>query len=149
MIAYRFKMLLKRIFLLSIFFMTPSLVFAIDSDGDGVDDTLDNCIDTANEDQHDSNGDGFGNACDADLDDSGFVNFADLSAFKVMFSELPDLTPDGNDDSGSAGRIIPKISIDQYGATLAKWMGISDSDLLNVFPNLGNFTVKDLGFMQS
>ncbi len=66
-----------------------------------------------------------------------------------IHGELPDLTPGGNDDSGSAGRIIPKISIDQYGATLAKWMGISDSDLLNVFPNLGNFTVKDLGFMQS
>ncbi len=66
-----------------------------------------------------------------------------------IHGELPDLTPGGNDDSGSAGRIIPKISIDQYGATLAKWMGISDSDLQNVFPKLGNFTVKDLGFMQS
>ncbi len=63
--------------------------------------------------------------------------------------EMPDLTPGGNDDSGTAGRIIPKISIDQYGATLAKWMGVSDSDLLTVFPNLNNFSTKDLGFMTS
>ena len=66
-----------------------------------------------------------------------------------IHGELPDLTPGGNDDSGNAGRIIPKISTDQYGATLAKWMGISDADLLAMFPNLGNFAAKDLGFMAS
>ncbi len=66
-----------------------------------------------------------------------------------IHGELPDLTPGSNDDSGNAGRIIPKISNDQYGATLAKWMGISDSDLLTVFPNLSHFSAKDLGFMAS
>jgi uncharacterized protein (DUF1800 family) len=71
--------------LLSVFIMTPCPAFALDSDGDGVNDTLDNCIDAANTNQRDSNGDGFGNACDADLDDSGFVNFADLSLFKSAF----------------------------------------------------------------
>ncbi len=54
----------------------------------------------------------------------------------------------GSQDVGS-GRFIPKYSTDQYGATLAKWMGVTDNDLLNIYPNLGNFTVRDLGFMQS
>lgn len=60
-------------------------VLAVDTDGDGVDDFLDNCIETPNTDQLDSNTDGFGNVCDADLDNSGFVNFADLSLFKLVF----------------------------------------------------------------
>lgn len=60
---------------------------------------------------------------------------------------LPDITPGSNDDSGDAGRIIPAIAVDQYGATLAKWMGVADSDLNDVFPNLSRFSVRDLNFM--
>ena len=66
-----------------------------------------------------------------------------------IYGELPDLTPGSPDDSGTGGRIIPKISIDQYGASLAKWMAISDTDLLSVFSNLGNFSTRDLGFMKN
>lgn len=40
-----------------------------DSDCDGVNDDIDNCLDVANPDQDDSDGDGFGDACD--LDDGG------------------------------------------------------------------------------
>ncbi|MEO1576160.1 MAG: M14 family zinc carboxypeptidase, partial [Pseudomonadota bacterium] len=39
-------------------------VTATDTDGDGVNDLVDNCTLIANADQRDSNGDGFGNACD-------------------------------------------------------------------------------------
>ncbi len=49
-------------------------------------------------------------------------------------------------DVGS-GSLLPTISVDQYGATLAKWFGVPDSQLGEVFPNLGNFTQRDLGFM--
>ena len=43
--------------------------------------------------------------------------------------------------------MIPSTSADQYAATLAKWFGISDTDLDIVAPNLSNFAQRDLGFM--
>lgn len=64
---------------------TSLFVNAADKDGDGVADTQDNCIEIANSDQRDSNNDGFGNICDADLDNNGLVSFNDLSLFRLAF----------------------------------------------------------------
>jgi type 1 glutamine amidotransferase len=70
---------------------------ATDSDGDGVDDSSDNCIEASNADQRDSNGDGFGNACDMDLNNDCEVNFVDLGILRsVFFSD--DADADSNDD---------------------------------------------------
>lgn len=44
-----------------------------DRDLDGVPNESDNCIDVANANQRDTNGDGFGNLCDADVDGDGVV----------------------------------------------------------------------------
>ena len=52
----------------------------VDTDGDGVVDTVDNCIDVYNTDQEDTDGDGHGNICDGDFDQSCLTNFSDLSA---------------------------------------------------------------------
>ncbi len=60
---------------------------------------------------------------------------------------LPNLQPGGEDDTDNSGRIIPTLSVDQYGATLARWMGVEDSDLNAIFPNLHMFSQRDLGFM--
>jgi hypothetical protein len=64
---------------------TLSYAAPADSDGDGVADNADNCIDTPNADQRDVDGDGIGSACDSDLDQNCSVNFADLGIFKVAF----------------------------------------------------------------
>ncbi len=55
----------------------------------------------------------------------------------------------GEADGSFAGRIIPKISVNQYAATLSRWMGVSDADLANALPDLRNFTETDLGFMRA
>jgi hypothetical protein len=57
----------------------------MDSDGDGLVDSQDNCTLIENPDQRDTDGDGYGNFCDADLDGNGFVNSLDLGLFKLVF----------------------------------------------------------------
>ncbi len=51
--------------------------FTPDEDGDGVIDSVDNCVDIANADQSDIDGDGFGDVCDDDIDGDGIANAED------------------------------------------------------------------------
>ncbi len=53
----------------------------------------------------------------------------------------------GSDDQLANGVMLPQVSVDQYGATLAQWFGVSATDALGLFPNLHNFTQRNLGFM--
>ncbi|MFK7885842.1 MAG: DUF4215 domain-containing protein [Gammaproteobacteria bacterium] len=62
-----------------------SCVAADDFDLDGIPDNVDNCTNTANSSQLDTDGDGFGNACDADLDNNCIVNVIDLGIFRTLF----------------------------------------------------------------
>jgi len=56
-----------------------------DSDGDGVGDTTDNCTLVPNADQRDTDGDGYGNLCDADLNNDGIVNIFDFGLFRKVY----------------------------------------------------------------
>ncbi len=71
-----------------------------DVDFDGISDHLDNCSLVANPDQRDTDGDGFGNRCDADLNNDGVVNGLDLVQFRQRF-----LTTDPHADFNGDGTV--------------------------------------------
>jgi len=68
-----------------------------------------------------------------------------------VHGRFPGMALGGPDDSGTRGTLIPSSSTEQFGATLAKWLGVPDDDLALVFPNLYTnlnlFGQSDLGFM--
>jgi hypothetical protein len=85
-----------------------------DLDADGVADALDNCIFAANAAQFDADGDGCGNRCDADLDQSGKVTITDVGAFSrcygrvVPVSDGPRLDPSCEEsDFNQSGAVTP------------------------------------------
>ena len=68
----------------------------------------------------------------------------------TLAGRFPSYASAANPDDAStegdfAGRLIPTTSVNQYGATLARWMGVEDGELDAVFPDLANFAVRDLG----
>lgn len=54
----------------------------------------------------------------------------------------------GAADEIGQGRMLPAISVDQLGATLARWMGVADADLSTVFPHLGAFDQPTLDLLR-
>lgn len=78
----------------------------VDSDGDGIPDDQDNCIDMANgpaipdaggNSQRDTDNDGYGNICDVDFTQNGVVDTTDLSITKkALRTTAPDQDLNGN-----------------------------------------------------
>ncbi len=65
-----------------------------------------------------------------------------------FYGSAPEIANNGPHDAGQ-GHLIPTTSVDQYAATLEKWFGISDADLLTVLPNLAQWNggQRNLGFV--
>ncbi|MDX2186575.1 MAG: DUF1501 domain-containing protein [Opitutaceae bacterium] len=70
----------------------------------------------------------------------GAVNGGDI------YGRMPTLVNNGPDDTGR-GRWIPTTSVDEYSATLARWFGVSATDMPTVLPNIGRFAAPNLGFL--
>lgn len=75
---------------------------APDTDTDSVRDFMDNCSLDPNTSQYDSNGDGYGNICDPDLDNNGAVNFVDYARLTAAFLTTP-ASPDWDPDADLTG----------------------------------------------
>lgn len=65
---------------------------------------------------------------------------------RQFYGSYPSLALDGPEDTGR-GALLPSTSTDQVAATLAQWFGVSNGDLDTVFPNLRNFSTRNLGFV--
>jgi hypothetical protein len=92
-----------------------------DLDGDGVPNASDNCTELPNADQRDTNGDGYGNACDADVDGDGRVTtswgvapYGDVELIQITVNRgryEPDHDLDGDgavdgDDVSAASTVL-------------------------------------------
>jgi len=88
---------------------TFSVTTAGDTDGDGIIDVDDNCIEIANADQLDTDLDMYGNACDADFNNDGFTNSLDTGLFKAEFYTTGSVDTDINGDS-----IVNSLDIGLY-----------------------------------
>jgi len=65
-----------------------------------------------------------------------------------FYGETPEIGLNTETDIGF-GRLLPTTAQQQFTSTLAKWFGVSDSELTDVVPDIGNFNTEDLGFMKS
>lgn len=64
-----------------------------------------------------------------------------------FYGTAPQISVDSDDQVGR-GRLLPTTAVDQYSATLAKWMGVETGEIPIISPNIGNFNAADLGFMR-
>ncbi|MYN30243.1 DUF1501 domain-containing protein [Duganella levis] len=67
---------------------------------------------------------------------------------KDIYGSMP-VTGLGHALDVGSGSLLPTTSVDQYGATLASWFGLSATQIADVFPGIVNFSNRDLGFMAS
>ena len=68
-------------------------------------DNADNCLEVANADKSDRDDDGFGNICDADLNNSCNVDSVDLGLMRAC-SSAPMLTPIWTETGASSSLIL-------------------------------------------
>jgi len=90
-----------------------------DRDLDGVLDTADNCLEVVNASQVDADGDGFGNICDADLNNDGGVGLDDVHAILAAAASGQPVPPASGaasdfDLNGDGG-----VGLDDVGLALA------------------------------
>ena len=64
-----------------------------------------------------------------------------------FYGTFPSLALGSENDANNRGTLIPTTAISQYGATLAQWFGVPAASLPTVFPNIGNFSSNNLGFL--
>ena len=112
--------------------------FSPDTDGDGVIDSEDNCVDVANADQADLDNDGIGDVCDDDIDGDSVLNVDD-NCPETANSDQADGDGDGLGDvcdfeCGSFSSNDTPISISTTG-------GVTYTSVLNY---VGDYTIADI-----
>jgi hypothetical protein len=103
-------------------------VFAVgiplDSDNDTLIDLQDNCSQTSNPGQEDTDSDGYGNACDCDLDNDGNVGLSDFIIFKAKWlstSSSENWNPDADFNSDGVVGLYDFIVLKTRWLSTAPW----------------------------
>lgn len=67
---------------------------------------------------------------------------------REFYGTPPEIANNGPNDVGQ-GRLLPGLGVDQFGATLARWFGVTDGQMSTVLPNIVNYNPStwNLGFM--
>jgi len=65
---------------------------------------------------------------------------------KNIYGSFPAIGLNHGLDVGQ-GALLPTISVEQYGGTLASWFGLSAAGIADVFPTLYRYSSQNLGFM--
>ncbi len=53
----------------------------------------------------------------------------------------------GTPEDVRQGNLLPSTSVDQYAATFARWLGVTDTNVPDVIPNIVNFSPRYLDFL--
>ena len=56
----------------------------------------------------------------------------------LIYGNIPEAEFNHDQDAGR-GRLIPETSVDQYAYGLARWFGLSESEAVDVLPNISHF----------
>lgn len=65
----------------------------------------------------------------------------------TIYGTFPQVRFGTPEDVGQ-GNLLPTTSVDQYAATLGRWLGVADANMPDVLPNIVNFgAARYLGFM--
>ena len=100
------------LFVLVVVLLAPLPALAADSDGDGIDDSVDNCLSLFDVTQSDRDGDGQGDACDQDNDNDGLLDSEeDLNANQTVdLGETDPFDADTDDDGYGDGMEVTHSS---------------------------------------
>ncbi len=149
-----------------------NVTVTLDTDGDGILDSTDNCDSMANADQLDTDSDGSGNACDSDDDNDGVSDNSD--AFPEDPTEAIDTDHDGlgnntdqDDDSdgfsdtlensvgsdalsnGSFPKRLNAVYFDTNNVaavfTIINYSNLTKTMVFNIYDNDGGFVFGDTG----
>ena len=98
-----------------------------DTDADGVIDARDNCVESSNPDQTDTDGDGVGDICDRDDDNDGVADGSDICAL-VYDPAQADTDGDGVGDGCDQDADADGVPVDTDNCPLTANPGQTDAD---------------------
>lgn len=66
---------------------------------------------------------------------------------KRIFGRLPSSDITSQEYTPTGGRLIPSVSIEEYGAPIGRWLGLNDQQINRVMPNLSSLSSSPLNLL--